>query len=133
MWGALTFLLLFLLIDPTTRAAILAAVEDARLQLAVEAPLGYFLLVIFAGSAVVSALIMRYWPRTEEKSRRVQVMHRYQGRAGSDLVKMPETPALLQLVLELAGFALPVRARVACGKLLRNVSGFAGLKRLPGA
>src|SRR5690242_17718113 len=132
MWGALTFLLLFLVIDPTTRAVILAAAEDARLQLAVEAPLPYFLLVIVVGSAVVSALIMRYWPRTEEKSRRVQVMHRYQGRAASDLSKVPETPALLQLVSEVASFVVPVRARIACGKVVRNVSGFAGLKRLPG-
>ena len=132
MWGALTFLLFFLAIDPTTRRVILAALEDARLQLAVEAPLPYFLVVIVVGSAVVSALIMRYWPRTQDQSRRVQIMHRYQGQPASELSKMPEAPALLQLVGEVAGFVV-VRARVACGKLVRNVTGLAGLKRLPGA
>lgn len=119
MWGALTFLLLFLVIDPTTRAAILSGLEDARLQLAVEAPLPYFVLVIVVGSALVSALIMKFWPKTENKSRRIQVLHQYQGQAASDLARAPQTPALLQLVSEALGLMLPVRARVACGKLLR--------------
>jgi hypothetical protein len=121
MWGALTFLLLFLVIDPTTREAILSALEDARLQLAVEAPLPYFVLVIVVGSAMVSALIMKFWPKTEDKSRRVQVLHRYQGQAASDLSRTPLTPPLLQLVFEAAALLVPVRARVACGKLLRNL------------
>lgn len=119
MWGALTFLLLFLVIDPTTREAILSALEDARLQLAVEAPLPYFVLVIVVGSALISALIMKFWPKTEDKSRRIQVMHRYQGQAASDLAQIRQTPALMQLVSELVALLVPVRARVACGKLFR--------------
>ena len=119
MWGALTFLLFFLVIDPTTREAILSGLEDARLQLAVEAPLPYFLLVIVVGSALVSALIMKFWPKTEDKSRRIQVLHRYQGHAASDLGRAPQTPPLLQLISEVAALLVPVRARIACGKLLR--------------
>ena len=119
MWGALTFLLLFLVIDPTTREAILSGLEDARLQLAVEAPLPYFLLVIVAGSALVSALIMKFWPKTKDKSRRIQVLHQYQGQAASDTARIPETPPLLQLVSETLGLLVPARARMACGKLLR--------------
>ena len=134
MWGALTFLLLFLVIDPTTRDAILAAIEDARIHLAVEAPLSYFLLVVLGGSALVSALIMKFWPRTEEKFKHVKIMHRYQGQAATELVEIrPAPPFGLQLVLELTCLLLPVRARAACGRLLRNHGGFARLKRLPGA
>ncbi len=119
MWGALTFLLLFLVIDPTTREAILSGLEDARLQLAVEAPLPYFLLVIVVGSALVSALIMKFWPKTEDKTRRIQVLHRYQGQAASDLTRMRQAPPLLQLISESLGLLVPTRARVACGKLFR--------------
>jgi hypothetical protein len=133
MWGALIFLMLFLVIDPTTRDVILGAIEEARLRIAVEAPWPYFLLVIVSLSATVSALIMKWWPRTADKSKRVQVMHRYHGRAASDLPKTPEAPALLQLVAETASLMVPVRARAACGKLMRNLGGFTGLKRLPGA
>ena len=133
MWGALIFLLFFLVIDPATRDAIISAVEQARLRLAVEAPLPYFLLVIVGGSALVSFLIMAYWPRVEEKRTPVQVMRRYQGQAEADLVRMPATPACgLHQVLELAYLLLPVRARAACAKLLRQ-AGFGALKRLPGA
>ena len=133
MWGALTFLLLFLVIDPTTREAILAAIEDARIHLAVEAPLSYFLLVVLGGSAMVSALIMKFWPRTEEKFKHVQIMHRYQGQAATELAEMRRVPAFGLLLLELTCLLLPVRARAACGRLVRNHGGFARLKRLPGA
>lgn len=124
MWGALTFLVLFLVIDPTTRHMILDVIEDARLRIAVEAPWPYFLIVIIALSASVSALIMRLWPRSEEKFRRVRVMHRYQGLSASEMARNPKPPALAQLVMETAGLLFPVRARVACGKLLRNLVGF---------
>lgn len=134
MWGALIFLLFFLVIDPTTREAILAAVEEARIRLAVEAPLPYFMLVIVLGSASVSALIMRLWPRVENRPKRVQILRRYQGRAEADLVRMPQARGFgLPQVLASACFVLPVRAKLACGRLLRHLSGFAGLKRVPGA
>jgi hypothetical protein len=133
MWGALIFLLFFLVIDPKTRDAIIAIVEQARLRLAVEAPLPYFLLVIVGGSALVSFLIMAYWPRVEEKARPVQVIRRYQGQAEADLARMPATPAFgLHQILELACLLLPVRARAGCTRVLRH-AGFGGLKRLPGA
>ena len=133
MWGALIFLLFFLVIDPTTREAIISAVEQARLQLAVEAPLPYFVLVIVGGSALVSFLIMAYWPRVEEKRTPVQVMRRYQGHAEADLPRMPQSsPFGLQHLFELACLLMPVRARVACDKLLQYV-GLARLKRAPGA
>ena len=112
---------------------ILSAVEQARLRIAVEAPVTDFVLVIVVGSAIVSALIMLYWPRAEEKPRRVQVMHRYQGHAEADLARLPRTPAFgLHQVLAMAYLVLPMRVRMACGKLLRH-TGFANLKRLPGA
>ena len=75
--------------------------------------------MIVVGSALVSALIMKFWPKTEDRSKRIQVMHRYQGEAASDLARIPQTPPLLQLVSEVAAFLVPVRARVVCGKLLR--------------
>ena len=134
MWGALTFLCLFLVIDPTTREAILTAVEEARVQLAVEAPWPYFLLVIVVGSALVSALIMKFWPKSQNKSRRIQIMHRYQGPAASDLMEIRRAPALgLHPIVELAGLILPVRARNSCGRLLRNFAGYVSRKRLLGA
>jgi hypothetical protein len=133
MWGALIFLLFFLVIDPTTREAILSTMEQARLQIAVEAPLTYFVLVIVGGSAIVSALIMACWPRVEEKPRRVQVMHRYQGHAESELAGLPRTPAFgLHKALELAYLVLPMRARMAFRRRRRH-SGFANLRRQPGA
>lgn len=133
MWGALIFLLFFLVIDPTTRGAILSALEQARLRIAIEAPVTDFVLVIVVGSALISALIMLYWPRAEEKPRRVQVMHRYRGHAEADLARLPRTPAFgLHQVLAVAYLVLPIRVRMACVKLLRHI-GFANLKRLPGA
>jgi len=133
MWGALIFLLFFLVIDPATRDAIIAALEQAHLRLAVEAPLPYFLLVIVGGSALVSFLIMACWPRVEEKPTRVQVLRRYQGQAESELAGIRQRPAFgLHQVLELACLLLPVRARAACARVLRH-AGFGALKRLPGA
>jgi hypothetical protein len=84
MWGALTFLLLFLVIDPTTRGIILTGIEEARVRLAVEAPLSYFLMVILASSAAVSALIMAWWPKKTDPHP-AQVTRRYQGVADCDL------------------------------------------------
>ena len=84
MWGALTLLLAFLVIDPTTRDIILAGLEHARLRLAVEAPLSYFLAVVLAVSALVSALIMACWPKAEPEPRRHQVVRRYFGPADSE-------------------------------------------------
>ena len=139
MWGALTFLALFLVIDPTARAAILSAMDEVRIYVAVEAPLSYFVLVILGGSALVSALIMKFWPCVENRPRRVQVMHRYQGQAGCDLARMPRTPTfgLHQIIermhLERMHLVLPVRARMNCLKLLRSLGAFAGFKRLTGA
>ena len=133
MWGALIFLLFFLMIDPATRDAIIAAIEQAHLRLALEAPLPYFLLVIVGGSALVSALIMLYWPKAEEKRAPTQVMRRYQGQAESDLVRMPRTPAFgLHQLVELACLWLAVRAKAARAKLWRH-AGSGALKRLPGA
>ena len=120
MWGALIFLLLFLVIDPTTREMMLAGIDDARLRLAVEAPWPYFVLVIVIGSAMVSALIMRFWPRTEDATKRVQILHRYQGRTPTEPSAIQQTPSFGLLVMELTNLVLPVRARVACGRLLRN-------------
>ena len=92
MWGALIFLLLFLVIDPTTRDIILGGIEQARLQLAVEAPLSYFLAILLAGSALVSALIMAFWPRTEDERRVQHVVRHYQGAAQSE-ARVPAHPS----------------------------------------
>jgi hypothetical protein len=123
MWGALIFLLLFLVIDPTTRDIILAGVEQARLQLAVEAPLSYFLAIILAGSAAVSAFIMAFWPRTEDERRVHHIVRRYQG-AAQDEVRLPVHPSRY-----LWTFASPA----AWFKRMRVVAGFACLKRMLGA
>lgn len=133
MWGALILLLLFLVIDPTTREVILSGLDDARLRLAVEAPLPYFMLIIFGGSALVSALIMKFWPRVENRPTRVRVMRRYQGLAQAELARMPQAPALgfYQLVAAIR-FVVPVRARMACVRLMRHLGSFAGWKRLLG-
>ena len=134
MWGALIFLVAFLVIDPTARDLIVGAVEDARMQLAIEAPLPYFLLVIVIGSALVSTLIMKYWPSADNRSRRVQIVHRYQGQAASDLDELRPAPSLgLRLLAELMYYVLPLRARMACRRLLGSPTGFAGLKRVPRA
>ena len=126
-------MLFFLVIDPSTREAIIAAVEQARLRLAVEAPLPYFVLVIVGGSALVSFLIMAYWPRVDEKPTARQVMRQYRGQAEDDLVRIPQRPVFgLNPLLELACLLLPVRARAACAKVLRH-AGMGALKRLPGA
>src|SRR5215467_12706413 len=92
MWGALIFLLLFLVIDPTTRDIILAGVEQTRLQLAVEAPLSYFLAVVLMGSAAISALIMAFRPHTEKDRRVHHVVRHYQG-AAQDEVHLPVHPS----------------------------------------
>ncbi|HLK46483.1 MAG TPA: hypothetical protein VKT49_00030 [Bryobacteraceae bacterium] len=124
MWGALTFLLLFLVIDPTTRAVILVTLEEARLHLAVEAPLSYFLLVVLGGSALVSALIMKFWPRTQAQSQHVRILHRYQGRTAIEMAESRPAPSLaLRLIVELTCLRLPLRARLACGRVLRSFAG----------
>lgn len=84
MWGAFIFLAFFLVIAPSSRDAILAMVEQARLQVAVEAPLSYFLLIVLGGSALVSALIMKFWPRAEENRTAVRVVRLYRGQAEVD-------------------------------------------------
>lgn len=106
MWGALTFLSLFLVINPTSRDAILGFVEHARLRLAVEAPLSYFLVVVLLGSAVLSALIMAFWPRVVEEPKRIQVVRRYFGPADCDLDHTRVSGGLMR---ELVRYLLPVR------------------------
>jgi hypothetical protein len=134
MWGAILFLLMFLVIDPTTRDFLQSAIEQACLRLAVEAPLPYFLLIVLTGSALISALIMMYWPRTENDAEQTRVVRRYQGRAATDTSIAPRRPAFgLHLVSELACLLFPIRARRACERLWRNISELASLKRLPGA
>lgn len=135
MWGAVLFLMMFLVIDPSTREFLRSAIEQARLSLAVEAPLPYFLLIVLTGSAVVSALIMVYWPRTEEDPARNQVVRQYQGLTATDQSAMAAQRSAfgLHLVAELAWLLLPVRARRAWERLRRDFSDLAALKRLPGA
>ena len=134
MWGGLILLLFFLVIDPTTRDAIVGALDEARVRLAVEAPLPYFMLVIVSLSASVSALIMRLWPRVEDKPRRVQILRRYQGHSEADLARARQARAFGQhRFLGLAWLIVPVRARIGGAKLLRSISGQTGLKRVTGA
>jgi len=135
MWGALLFLVTFLAIDPASRDFLRSAIEQARLALAVEAPLPYFLLIVLTGSALVSALIMVYWPRTEEDQSRNQVVRQYQGRAATDSsTTAARRPAFgLHRVAELAWILFPVRARRAWEKRRREFSELAALRRLPGA
>jgi len=128
MWGALIFLLFFLVIGPSTREVILAMIEQARLQIAVEAPLSYFLLVVLGGSALVSALIMKFWPRSVEQGQPMRVVRHYQGSAA---VEMARTRRGRVTLLEFAWLVLPVRARAICVKLLRSATGLSRLKRLP--
>jgi hypothetical protein len=123
MWGALIFLLLFLVIDPATRDIILAGVEQARLNLAVEAPLSYFLGIVLAGSALISALIMAFWPRSENERRVRHVVRRYQGAAQNES-RLPVHPSRY-----LWAFSSPA----VWFKRMRAVASFACLKRLLGA
>ena len=133
MWGALIFLLLFLVIDPTTRDILLAGLEQARLRLAVEAPLSYFVVVILLGSAAVSALIMAFWPKTQEE--RVQyVTRRYFGATDSELRSAAAaSESWLHVVLEAARHLLPVRLATAVEIRLRDIASLARLKRILGA
>jgi hypothetical protein len=130
MWGALTFLFLFLVIDPTTRDLILTALDEARLRVAVEAPLSYFVVVILLGSATVSALIMALWP----KSRRdpVQYVHkRYQGATDSELRRAQEASgSWLHVALEACRHLLPARMALALEVRLRDIATLAALKRI---
>jgi hypothetical protein len=134
MWGALIFLMFFLAIAPSTRDVILAMLEQARLRVAVEAPLSYFLLVILGGSALVSFLIMRFWPRAQESRAPVCVVRRYQGQAAADLSRAQQQQAFgLPQMVEFLCLALPVRARLVCLKLLGVSPAVSGFNRLPGA
>lgn len=135
MWGAVLFLLMFLVIDPSTREFLQSAIEQARLSLAVEAPLPYFLLILLTGSALISALIMVYWPRSEEDPVRNQVVRRYQGLSATDQSAMAARRSAFGLhqVAELALLLFPIRARRVWKKLRRDVSELGTVKRLPGA
>lgn len=130
MWGALTFLFLFLVIDPTTRDIILTGLEEARLRVAVEAPLSYFMVVILLGSAAVSALIMALWPKSQRDP--VQYVHRrYQGATDSELLKAQEASgSWLHVALEGCRHLLPVRMAMALEVRLRDIATLAALKRI---
>ncbi len=133
MWGALVFLLFFLVIGPDSREAILRMAEEARLRVAVAAPLSYFLLVVLGGSALVSALIMRFWPRAEDQRPPLQVLRRYQGHAEAEVIQATRYPAFRpEHAVEARWLIWPIRARLRCLKLARGVGGFAWLKRLAG-
>ncbi len=128
MWGALVFLIVFVLIDGSTRDAILSALEQAQLQLAVEAPLPYFLLLVLGGSAFFSALIMALWPRAESRTRRVQVLRRYQGQPASEFVRRQRSSALgVHRFFALAWVALPVYAKRFWGRFHRRSGNFVTL------
>ena len=122
MWGALVFLALFLVIDPTTREIIVAMLEQARLRIAVEAPISYFLVIVLTGSAAVSALIMAYWPKRHNEQQQFVVTRRYIDPVEPAEWRRPRRSASpwVGLALELARYLLPVRV----------YSGFASLKRL---
>lgn len=130
MWGALTFLLLFLVIDPTTREIILAGLEQARLRMAVEAPLSYFVVIILLGSAAVSALIMALWPKSQREP--VRYVHkRYLGATDSELRQAQEASgSWLQVMLEACRHLLPVRMAMALEIRLRDIATLAALKRI---
>ena len=134
MWGAALFLMMFLVIDPGSREFLRSAIEQARLTLAVEAPLPYFLLIVLTGSAIVSALIMVFWPRTEGDPARSQVVRRYRGRAATDFGVVPARSAFgLHQVAALMWLLLPVRARRAWERMRRDLADLTAFKRLPGA
>ena len=134
MWGALIFLLMFLVIDPATRDFIVAGLEQARLRVAVEAPISYFLLVVLGGSATISALIMALWPKPESERQHHRVIHRYFGAAECDLRPLARrTGAKTRLMLDCARFVWPLSLPSVAGrKRDRALAGFAGLKRLLG-
>ena len=134
MWGALVFLAFFLVIAPSSRDVILAMLEQARLRIAMEAPLSYFLVVVLGGSALVSALIMRFWPRVQDNAPPVRVVRHYQGRPEDERIRVPRPPAFgVRLLLDLVWVLLPAQARRACQRLLGHPSASVRLKRLPGA
>lgn len=122
-------MMLFLVIGPTTRQIILGIIEDVRLRLAVATPLSYFLIVIIVGSAVVSAAIMIFWPKTNVEPVQYHVTRRYLGPSG----EVDAEPALLgpwlQLLLHLAQCLLPVRRAALVEVRLRDMAASAVLKR----
>lgn len=134
MWGALIFMLFFLVIGPTTRAIILDFIEQTRLRFAVSAPLSYFLVVIIAGSALVSALIMTWWPKVEVETPVYRVTRHYLGPADDDVRRAPATLGpWLQLALALARCVLSVRMAASLEVRLRDLAASTALKRQLGA
>lgn len=132
MWGALTFLLMFLVIDPTTREIILAGLDRAHLQLSVAAPLSYFLFIIVFGSAAVSALIMAFWPKTQQE-RTQFITRRYQGPAGYELRPAQAAAQPWLTVVESARHRFPLRAAMAVDGWMRDLDPRAVFHRVVGA
>jgi len=134
LWGALAFMLMFLVIGPTTRAMILDLLENARLQIAVATPLSYFLIVIVVGSAVVSAIIMAWWPKRQVEPVKYHVTRRYTDPSEAEIHPTPAAPGpWLQLALDLARCVLPVRMAAALEIRFRDYAASSALKRQLGA
>jgi len=100
MWGALAFLVMFLMIGRTTREFILSFLDHLQLRLAVEAPLSYFLIILITGSAVLSALIMAFWPKTQDEKKQI-VTRQYLGPTDGELrLTPPEVQPLVPSALD---------------------------------
>lgn len=66
MWGACLFLVLFLLVAPTTRKMLIGMVGQSGNWMSQWAPFSYIIAVLFVVAGIVSLVLMKSWPRTPE-------------------------------------------------------------------
>ncbi len=66
MWGALLFLVFFLLIAPTTRKAITGMMGQSGDWVSNWAPFSYVILIGLAVAGFISLLLMVRWPKIPE-------------------------------------------------------------------
>jgi hypothetical protein len=81
VYGAVLFLITFLLVIPGSRAAIAAWGDQTRLAIVAQAPVSYVALLIMLIAWITSWLIMTFWPSSEEPARQ-QLTRRFLGEPG---------------------------------------------------
>jgi len=66
MWGAVLFLVFFLLIAPSTRKILFGMLGQSGGWISSWAPFSYILLALVAVAGVFSFYLMVHWPKTPE-------------------------------------------------------------------
>lgn len=92
MFGPLILLVLFAVVHEPTRTFLEALLESVETQVALNAPVSYFLIFILLISALISAWLMN--SRSPEANMRYRVVRRYSGPTSATPLQAADPPAL---------------------------------------